>query len=337
MSKPPKRPIDLRRESAFSMTIGGQGDGAAVLNMVATTGSAFVIKQNSVHEIRLADQIDPDRTNINVPNTQQLFAEAGSESDIVARTFLSADALFTKTHFPDEKVRDRVVLVSAEIMTHLLAAQKVLDHLQADQEKRIADVKASNDPTRLPAVTEVESRANTFIQKAEHALQAIYRLAEVFYGPQMRAEGKFPDNLPLAFAKAFGENAPSTAYAKAVALFGHQVRNTRHCVEHRNENQRIVAKDFQLRPDGKVYPPSIEVVHPKTPLEETDLAAFMSDWLEGLTVVTETLLLYLADKNHAPFGNLSMWVGLVPEDQRHLTKVRVGYLMNFGGKLQRVG
>ncbi|MER8626356.1 hypothetical protein [Mesorhizobium sp. M1143] len=319
------------------MTIGGQGDGAAVIDMVATAGSAFVIKQNSVHEIRLADQIDPDRTNINVPNTQQLFAEAGSDSDIVARTFLSADALFTKTHFPDEKVRDRVVLVSAEIMTHLLAAQKVLDHLQADQEKRIADVKASNDPTRLPAVTEVENRANTFIQKSEHALQAINRLAEIFYGSQMKAEGKFPDNLALTFAKAFGEDAQSTTFAKSMAVFGHHVRNTRHCVEHRNENQRIVAKDFQLRSDGKVYPPSIAVVHPKTPLEETELTAFMSDWIEGLLAVTETLLLYLADKNHVPFGNFPMGVGYVPEDQRRLHKVRVGYIINMGGKLQRIG
>ncbi|MER8426031.1 hypothetical protein [Mesorhizobium sp. M1403] len=319
------------------MTIGGKGDGSAVLNMVATTDSLFIIKQSSVHEIRLADQIDPDRTNINLPNTQQLFAEAGSESDIVARTLLSADALFTKTHFPDAKLRDRVVLMSAEIMTQLLAAQKVLDHLEADQEKRIADIEASKDPTRLPAVTEVETRANTFIQKAEHTLQAIYRLAEIFYGPQMKAEGKFPDNLAVTFTKAFGETDPSTAYAKAVALFGHQVRNARHCVEHRKENQRIVARDFQLRPDGKVYPPSIAVVHPKTPLEETDLAAFMSAWIEGLTAVTETLLLYLAGKNHAPFGNFPMGVGYVPEEQRAMPKIRVGYLMNMGGQLHRIG
>lgn len=337
MSEPPKRPIDQKRESAFSMKIGHHGDGTAILDMVATTDSLFMVKQDSVHAVRLADQIDPERTNINLPNTQQLFADAGSDSDIVARTLLSAGQLFTKTHFPDAKIRDRVVLISAEIMSQLLAAQKVLAQLETDEERRIAEVRASKDPTRLPAATEVEARANTFIQKAEHALQAIYRLAEIFYGSQMKVEGKFPDNLTLALAKAFGENDPATVYAKAVALFAHHVRNTRHCVEHRKENQQVVAKDFQLRLDGTISPPSITVVHPKTPIEETDLTAFMSAWVEGLTAITETLLLYLAEKNHTPFGNFPIGVGYVPEEQRAMPKVRVGYLINIGGQWNRIG
>ncbi|TIS99269.1 hypothetical protein [Mesorhizobium sp.] len=341
MSKPPidkalKRPIDWKRESAFSMTIGHDGDGK-LTDMVVTTDSMFLVKEHSVHAIKLADQLDPDRTNIDLPNTQQLFADAGSESDIVARTLLSASRLFSKTHFPDAKIRDFGISISADIMTQLLAAQKTLSQLETDEAKQIAVVNSSKDTTRLPAVTEVETRANTFIQKAEHTLQAIYRLAEVFYGPQMKAAGKWPDSLTAVLTKEFGENDITTVFARELAKFAHHVRNTRHCVEHRKDDQRVVARDFYLNLDGTVTRPSITVVHPKTPIDETYLTAFMSAWVGSLTDATETMLLHLAGKNHAPFGNWPIGVGIVPESQRAIQKVRVGYLINVGGQWNRLG
>ncbi|UCI06015.1 hypothetical protein [Mesorhizobium sp. B1-1-8] len=254
------------------MTFGQKEDGTAVLGMIATSEAAFVVTQKAIYRVELADQIDPNRTNINIPNTQQLFSAAGADSDIVARTLLTTSELFTKSHFPDIKIRDRIVSISAEVMTELLAAEEILSQLEAAEKGQIEEIAASKDLTRLPAIPNIKTRSNTFIQKSEHALQAIYRLPAVFYESEMKAAGRWPDSLTEALTAKFGENDVMASFARQLAEFAHQVRNTRHCVEHHKPDQRIVARDFHFNLDGAIARPTIQVIHPKTPIDETDLA-----------------------------------------------------------------
>lgn len=319
------------------MSFGEKDDGTAVLDAIPISDAAYIVTQKAIYVVKLADQIDPDRTNINIPNTQQLFAPAGSESDIVALTLLSAGQLFTKAYFPDAKVRDAVISIAADIMIELLAAQKILEQLVAAEDKQIEAVKAANDSTRLPAVPDVIARAKTFIQKSEHALQAIFRLPTLFYGRQMKAAGMWPDAFTKALEGEFDANDMIVGFAREIAEFARQLRNIRHCVEHPKVDQRIVVRDFHLHTDGTISRPTIEVVNSKTPLDEGDLTTFMSVWIASLANITESMLLHLAGKNHAALGNFPVGVGIIPEDQRRMPKVRAGYLINIGGNWQRLG
>ncbi|WP_144441538.1 hypothetical protein [Bradyrhizobium sp. CCGE-LA001] len=54
------------------------------------------VKTDSIYRILLADEIDPDRTNINVPNSQQKVLDYGSDSPLVAKTLLTGKQLFEK-------------------------------------------------------------------------------------------------------------------------------------------------------------------------------------------------------------------------------------------------
>src|SRR5712664_623151 len=92
----PKRPIDALRDSAGSMDIGTEAEGA-ITDLISTPQALYIVKERSVYAVQTADQIDPGRTNPVIPNTQQRVLAIGSKSPIVVRTLLTGHTLFKKT------------------------------------------------------------------------------------------------------------------------------------------------------------------------------------------------------------------------------------------------
>jgi hypothetical protein len=82
------------RESAMSMTVGTPEDG--IIKGFLTIGGKkmYIIKERSVYLVRLADDIDPGRTNPNIQATHQKISSEGDESEFVGRILLTARELF---------------------------------------------------------------------------------------------------------------------------------------------------------------------------------------------------------------------------------------------------
>ena len=87
------RPIDKLRNSAATIRVGGD-DSSEIVGMLSTSDGLYVLRASSVHRVRLADEIDPDRTNISIPNVSQSVLDEGSNNDIVATILLTAKELF---------------------------------------------------------------------------------------------------------------------------------------------------------------------------------------------------------------------------------------------------
>ena len=85
----------------------------------------YIIKKHAIYRLLLADDIDPERTNISIPNGHQRIASQGSDSEIVARSFLTANALFNSNHFDGTADVKQVIDLSMSIMKELLAAQSI--------------------------------------------------------------------------------------------------------------------------------------------------------------------------------------------------------------------
>jgi hypothetical protein len=84
-----KRLIDRVRNSALSMQIGSQEDGG--VSMMIDMGSAlYVVKERAIYVIQLADHVDPERTNVSVPNTPQRILSMGSHDPMVKPILLCA-------------------------------------------------------------------------------------------------------------------------------------------------------------------------------------------------------------------------------------------------------
>jgi hypothetical protein len=110
-----KRPIDRVRESALSMQIGGPADGA--ISVMIDMGMAlYVVKEHAIYAVQLADQVDPGRTNVAVPDTQQRLLLIGTHDPEVARIFLTAYTMFKSMHlgasFPEGEAWSARVRIS---------------------------------------------------------------------------------------------------------------------------------------------------------------------------------------------------------------------------------
>ncbi|TGS89315.1 hypothetical protein EN817_02905 [Mesorhizobium sp. M3A.F.Ca.ET.174.01.1.1] len=336
--EPRKRPIDKLRESAGVMDVGDSSEGA-VAGMVPTKKSLFIVKERAVYALQLADHVDPKRENIHVPNSMQLVAKSGSQSNEVSRTLLTAEALFTKSFFSSDEVREACLMASIATMKELLAVAQIADQFKADQEaaEQSYDAVPKSRALRLPAVTEVESRAKNFILKAESTLQSIVDIAGVFYREELAAKG-WPDTLVVAVETRAGREANFTKFARALADFIKFMRNARHCIIHRDHTKWLELSDFRLTPQNTVEPPSIAIVHPDTPMSEVPLLTFMTDVVDKIGEGAEQLMAHLAGAHMEPPGKFPIIVNLVPEEQRRKdTQVRYGYFIRMGNEWVKLG
>src|SRR5690349_12364125 len=89
-----KRLIDQLRDSGKSMDIGTDGDDSAITDVISIDRTMYLVKERGLYTVRLADEIDPERTNLGIPDIQQRVLSVGSINPMVARTLLTADTLF---------------------------------------------------------------------------------------------------------------------------------------------------------------------------------------------------------------------------------------------------
>ena len=122
-----ERPIDRKRNSAGFAEIGTKKDGA-ILEMVKVGNRTIVIKEKSIYEIFMADNIDPERKNINLPsNIQKILFDQGAESQIVSKTFLTAKTLL-KTEFYETTINiEKALSLSLNILQELLILEKEIN------------------------------------------------------------------------------------------------------------------------------------------------------------------------------------------------------------------
>ncbi len=178
-----KKAIDRQREAAISMEIAGVEDGE-VKGMLPIGGVMHIIKERGIYAVKLADAIDPQRTNPEIPNTQQRVLAYGSDSKLVGRTLLTARTMFNKNYLPESFDHDRALAIAFEALKELIGMGEVArDYVAA--EKAASDLFMSQRQTRVslvvPSIGDVESRCKNFIQKADHVCGALYGITGLFY------------------------------------------------------------------------------------------------------------------------------------------------------------
>jgi hypothetical protein len=329
-----KRPIDRVRDGAGSLTVGTNEDGV-LTGMIALENVAYLVKERAIYRLMMADDIDPERENINIPNSVQLTLSDGSDSDLVARTLLTADQLFKKTYFPAE-VRDRIVLIALDIATNLLAAQQIAEEVGARIELLSKPIEVKNRSATLPSAGSLESRTNAFVQAAHSVIQRLYDLPRPFV--KFPPKG-WPDNFTDALRDQFGDDHEFTQFARSITPFIKFIRNMRHCIEHRRGDQRIEIKDFHLTKDGKFNRPTVAIIHGETPLDATDLVEFMNNTVYQLIDIVETMIAQVADiERPQTIARFPLTIALIPEDQRREgSRVRLGYFSLLKGQWVRMG
>lgn len=327
------RPIDRLRDGAGSIEIHTPDDDSAISEMISIGERLLVIKGRGVYEVKLADQIDPNRTNIATPNTVQKILPYGVDDAWVGATLLTAYHLLKNSSAQNKVDGDEAFALVLEIAEDISGAHQLHESYAKAEADAMANLDAKIRADRsimVPAIGNVETRCNEFLQRSDHVLRELLRLVRMFYSDvgsggweslkaKIDGEPQDIDNFP----HFLGQELP----------FLQLIRNARNCVEHPRPEQRLLVTDFELDPNNALLPPMIQINHPKTPLEKIPVKTFFSQALGNIVSIVELMIVFLCARHVKSFGGMPIQVMEVPLERRRSPHVRYAYGVLLGGQL----
>lgn len=320
-----KRPIDQLREGAGSFDLKTPDDDSAISGIISLGESLLVIKELGIYEFKFADQIDPERKNINTPNTIQQILPYGSNHRWVGAVVLTGKDLL-KSKILEKNIDTEKTMTSViEIAQNIASAIELAENISISQESELKkyDLKIKqNRSFILPSMKGIKSKCKEFLQKSDHALDTLFGVVKGFYPDIGRGGWK-------SLEKRIDQENPAVDNFREVLSqmlpFLFFVRNARNCVEHPRNEQKIIVTDFSVDTENNLLPPLIEVVHPKTSQPPVPIIDFMSQITESLVDIVELMLVFLCNRHIRPIQGFPVQVHEFPEGLRRTKNVRYGY------------
>lgn len=336
-SKNQKRPIDRLRDGAGSFEIITPDDDSPITGMISLGDSLLAVKEKGIYEIKLADQIDPERKNIHTPNTIQRILPYGSSESWVGAVLLTGNELLKKEILYEHIDTERAMSLIIEIAQNIASAMELLDEFNSAQKIELEkhDLKIKEDRSIiLPSMGGIANKCKEFLQKSDHALDGMFKVVKVFY--QNVSKGGW-DSLKNEIEKETPSIDNFDEVLGQMLLFLKFVRNARNCVEHPREEQKIVATDFSVNAENQLQPPVIQIIHPKTPQPSVPVVSFMRQVIDGIVDFVELMLAFLCNRKIRPISGFPVQVHEFPNGQRRTANVKYGYGVATENSIIRFG
>jgi hypothetical protein len=277
----------------------------------------IIIKERSIYEMVMADTIDPERTNINLPPMiHKLIIDKGADSETVSRTFLTAKTLFNPEYLSNTINCDDVLGLTIDMLSEISFLENEINDYQETEKKVSAEYEERRNQKvsyKLPSIISLESRCKTIFQKADHIEQILMDIITRFYPNHgLTKQSHFPKFHEILKAK-YGDTDPFTQFIDKTLYFMRVVRELRNGFDHRLDNTQVT--DFELQTDGNIISPTIELKHKEVKLERTSLSEFLLITIANTLDIIELTFAYLAGYN-VRTGGLSYQVKTIPEEKR---------------------
>ncbi|MEJ0084990.1 MAG: hypothetical protein WDO72_04880 [Pseudomonadota bacterium] len=335
---PGKRPIDIQRDAAITLQIGGN-DKSPTREFLSTGNCLYIIKDTSVFKVQLADDIDPGRTNPAVPNLSQQILTAGYENEIVARILLTAKYLFdernaTVTPFVATLFENCIVLTRHLLELELLVRELADEILR--KQAAFAEQPAAPNAFSLPSITGLDSKLHSVLTKADKAKDSILGICRLQFLPGAAGKGKLEDLHKAIEAAMQAEPDLFTAWTETSKYFS-LIRNMRNVSEHPKENYQLLLTNFEMQPNGQVYPPLVEVQHPDTPIRTLPLSELV-EFVRNMTLDhAEMMLAFIRFAVLLKDNPFQEWVAEFPEGERRHKFVRYYRAIQLNGAWRILG
>ena len=324
-----KRPIDSMRNRGGHAEIGTSEDGA-IMSMENIGGRLIIIKERSVYEVLMADDIDPNRDNPNVPpSSQKLIIDLGTESEMFSRTFLTAQSLFKSAHLLPAIDIPSALWLTMELAQEIHVLDMETEEYIAAETKAAAeyeDRKNKRLDHAVPSIPDIKTRCKTIFQKADQAYQAQLALIRMFY-PEFSLQSYYSQFTDFVDSK-YGAQDPFTKFMRETLPFILLVRHIRNCLDHRRTETDI--KDFELQPDLSIISPTIEVNYLESKLPRVSLTQFLPSVSENLVAIFENIVAFLASKNLKGNRILPGEIRVIPEARRRNKYIKFAYWSPIG-------
>lgn len=333
-----QRPIDKLRNGAFSIEINPLEDKSPISESLTIDERLHVLKKKGVYHIRLADEIDPERKNINVPNTVQRVLRMGSDSELVGRTLLTGKTLFNSNYLPKEVDCEMAMTLLLALVRSLVAMSMAADAL-CEREKQTleaGDVSRRKDGSvLLPDVGIVEAECKAFLQQAGHCLRELLEIVKLFYRGQ-KFSGWF-DSFRTQLDKFQERDDGFIEFLDATLPLLRFINNARNCIEHPKKTKFVRVTDFFINEKGELVSPIIEVVHPDTPQKPISASRLMTVITEDVTNAVESMIVFLCRAHAQPFAGMQTSVIQLPKERIRDSHVHFGYGVWMNGEIRPIG
>lgn len=308
------------RDAAGSFTLDNPEDGTPISAMLSLNERLLAVTERCTYEVQLADQIDPNRTNPNLPhNVRRKLFDYGVGSVALQKILVQAHALLKKDILKSDV--ERAVAFTFEAFNAFAALDSCRDEFAKLEGSAIETYSGTSQQSRsigLPSVCNVEQYCLTFTQKAHHFGKALLSLSRHFY-PQVSNW----DDLEVLVTKKYG---PDDQFAELIRLIKPAlllILHLRDSLEHKNKG--VVVRDFSMEIDGSIAPPTVELDFRKSKLPRCSVSSLMEELSEALPTYFQMMLVNLASKSVQSTAGLRTFVVELPDADQRARRVKFGY------------
>ncbi|HIE9049303.1 hypothetical protein J1781_09145 [Rahnella sp. C60] len=330
-----KNKIDQFRDGAKVIEILDVDDQTPLRFMFGTPEGLYVVKDKSIFLMQKADHIDPERTNINVSDVYQKVFSYGFDNPIVGKILVSGERLFSSGFMRD-------VISQETAMGLILKGTGILCEIHDLTEKvfeQISEVADAGGPSgnkgqKLPHTSNLHTNIDIYIRLADNLRQVLTDFLVSIYKP---TEGKrLLENLRTTIHQKHGDIHGFCVFFDKLISVMCFIRELRNAWEHPKAGQKVAWKDFTMKPDGRIYSPTIELISDKYPQDEMDLGTFMKQCTAILIEQLEALIGNACAAN-CSFGGFKCGVMELPKACRPHPEARLTCAVFLNGQWQPIG
>lgn len=293
----------------------------------------LMIKERATYEIRMADMIDPDRTNDKIPNIQQRVLSVGSTSPLLQKILLSSALLFDETYLRDLDC-GQLKQHALNAVHEILSMERLLERLASEENEQIRqleDAKLTNGFI-VPNLEDAGLNVKNFLQKSDHFTKELFRITRIF-------EKGFenPDNLLRRAKRDNPINEEYVKFLESAIPYIRFIREARNSVEHPNPpHKQVIVDNFTLDASGKIAVPAIEIRHPKFPEPKTRLLIFLDATIQSLASLYQSWIAHMCARKVSLSG-FDASVMRIPKEARRHEHVAYKYSVFLNGSWQPIG
>lgn len=292
-----KRRIDHIRDSAGRMSL--PPELGNIVAMAPIGDRLYFVAEFGVSSAVLADTIDPDRTNPKIPTfVQQVEFSYGADTPFVQQTICAAISLFNDSYMPKEFDCNVGLTIVLSMSRELASIADTIEELNDSQSAIEMDMKAGKiDSRHIPRTANLVGRCNQGIAHLRSVEQAAAKLAVMLF-PKIKANDRWTAPLLKRAAEYFHEGHPCHDTMRDCLRIFQNLADHRNALIHSDDLKWVRVIDYELRPDGKVCAPTIEIAHPDSPMPRMDVRQYFSQQLENAARAFEYFLLIVVEQSN---------------------------------------
>lgn len=296
--RPPRndRPIDRIRNSGGQIEVAGES-GNIVRIFTLRDERIYFIRESGITSAQLADQIDPERKNPNIPQVvQRPELHYGATTDFIQRTICVAVELFDGAHLPRHVHKDDAIALSLKAAETLSGCEDNISRLR-DSEKHVRN-QISTRAIRLDVLpktnnlsTDVESTISS-LRKTALICQGI---CDIFYPREKNVN--FSRHLRGIFNTRLEGTDPAWPAIERSFEALEKISNYRNAMIHDDQDKSLEVYDYEINESGEIVAPTLSIHHPSTPQDRVDVTQFLTHWLNEISIAFENYIVLLCDRN----------------------------------------